>query len=379
MSGTRDHFHFSGLTKETRLAIPPWLHAVLMVMLEAWSARRDAQVRFLRAQVEMLQARLPGNRVVVAPDERRRLLRLGEEVGHKVKDIVLIVGYKTYRRWILEQARGKAPRSVGRPRLLPEVRSLIVRLATENFSWGVDRVLGELRKLQVAVGRSSVRRAMIDEGLHPDPARRRGKPADEVPWRRFLEVHMNTLVACDFFSKAIVTPLGQKMAYCLIFMHLGSRRVFVSPATTEPKQQWVVQQAKNVSMWLGEQGVTPRLLLHDRDTKLTEAFDRVFASEKMRVIKTPGDAPNANAYVESWIGKLKAECLDHFWCFSLKHLDHVTQAYCTYHNHHRPHQSLGNVPLPLKGHPPPARALTEKVRRRSSLGGLLKYYYRAAA
>jgi hypothetical protein len=79
--------------------LPKWFTAFLVLMHEAWSARRDAHLRFLKAQIEMLQSRLPGNRVILAPEERQRLMKLGAEVEHRVEDTLDIVSVKTYRRW----------------------------------------------------------------------------------------------------------------------------------------------------------------------------------------------------------------------------------------------------------------------------------------
>jgi putative transposase len=220
---------------------------------------------------------------------------------------------------------------------------------------------------------------MMAEGLHPDPARRRRVQAGETPWRKFLDLHMNTLVAWDFFCKSVLTPLGRKTAYCIVFMHLGSRKIFLSPATLEPKQEWVVQQARNVGMWMQDQGIHARFVLCDHDAKFPASFDATFAAAGARVLRTPTGAPNANAFVESWIGKLRRECLDHLWCFGLNHFDHIVQAYAAYHNHHRPHQSLGNLPLLMKGKPPRVLPLDSAIHCRQSLGGLLKHYYRAAA
>ena len=62
--------------------LPRWLNALLVVLQEAWSARRDAKIRFLKLQVEILRSRLPGNRVIPDPLERRRLLKIGAELGH---------------------------------------------------------------------------------------------------------------------------------------------------------------------------------------------------------------------------------------------------------------------------------------------------------
>ena len=78
------------------------LHALSMLLVEALSARRDAQVRFLKAQLQIARRKIPGNRVILDPAERLRLLALGEELRHEVQDILELVSLKTYRRWIRE-------------------------------------------------------------------------------------------------------------------------------------------------------------------------------------------------------------------------------------------------------------------------------------
>jgi hypothetical protein len=65
--------HIKDLRSARRIGAmwPKWLTSVLLLM-EAWSARRDAHIRFLKAQIETLQSRLPGiARIIVA----RMLLR----------------------------------------------------------------------------------------------------------------------------------------------------------------------------------------------------------------------------------------------------------------------------------------------------------------
>ena len=141
------------------------------------------------------------------------------------------------------------------------------------------------------------------------------------------------------------------------------------------------QQARNVSMWAEEEGIELRFLLHDRDSKFTEAFDQHFTGEDRSVVKTPTRAPTANAYVESWIGSVKRECLNHFFCFSLRYLDYVAQIYVRYYNAVRPHQGVGNVPLATLDPPPPEPVVGEigPVCRHEWLGGLLNHYERKAA
>lgn len=354
---------------------------MLMVLFEAWAARRDVQICFLKAQVEMLRQRLPGNRVIVSPGERSRLLKLGAEMNHQVDDLMGIVSVKTYKRWVRELQAGGSPMRVGRPkRMTASLRKLILKLTHENGGWGVRRIVGELRKLGLTPSRSSIQRLLISEGLLPDPSRRAPKGVTTT-WRTFIGTHMDTLVACDFFGKSVWTPLGKRMGFCLMFIHLGTRKVFVSPATYHPTQGWVNQQAKNVAMWLEDEGLDCQFLIHDRDTKFTTSFDQLFDANGCEIIKTPYQVPVANAFAESWIGSLKRECLNHFLCFSLKHLDHIVQTYASYYNVHRPHQSLGNRPLSQVGQPPPVPLAGEigPIRRQQILGGLFSHYERKAA
>ena len=138
-------------------------------------------------------------------------------------------------------------------------------------------------------------------------------------------------------------------------------------------------------MWLDDHQIEARFLLRDRDTKFSAAFDQLFKNAGIRRLRTPLLAPDANAFAEAWIGAVKRECLNHFLCFSLGHLDHISQHYARYHNVHRPHQGLGNLTVVQAATGPPevgalARALPldEPVRCQRFLGGLLRHYYRAA-
>ncbi|MCL2647331.1 MAG: hypothetical protein FWD61_10070 [Phycisphaerales bacterium] len=230
-----------------------FFHVLFVLILNALAARRDAHVRFLKLQLEIVQARLRGNRIIVTPEERMRMLALGAELEHAVHDSLLIVNFKTYQQWLRDEKADKQPKKVGRPRLVPELVELIVRLAKENLGWGIKRIAGELWKLGEKVGRSSIRRVLKREGLYPDPDRSSLRLLDST-WQNFLKLHMNVIVATDFLCKTIWTPLGQKTAFILMFIHLESRKVFLSPATYTPGEQWVCQQARNVSLWLDGTG-----------------------------------------------------------------------------------------------------------------------------
>ena len=150
-----------------------------------------------------------------------------------------------------------------------------------------------------------------------------------------------------------------------------------------PNEDWVMQQARNLLMWLEEAGLAATHLIHDRDTKFTRSFDCLLDSADIRIVKPPVMAPNANAFAESWIATVRRECLNYFICFNLRHADHIVQAFASYYNEYRPHQSLGNRPLDDL-----SSAQVEEVERvspvgrigcRSELGGLLKHHSRLAA
>ncbi len=105
----------------------------------------------------------------------------------------------------------RSPKRVGRPKIARNLRELVVRFAKENAGWGYRRIIGELRKLRLRIGRSSVRRILKDEGLTPSPTRR-GR-AEETVGRKFIRLHVNTLVAYNFFTKTVITPLGVRLAH----------------------------------------------------------------------------------------------------------------------------------------------------------------------
>ena len=103
-----------------------------------------------------------------------------------------------------------------------------------------------------------------------------------------------------------------------------------------------------------------RFLIHDRDSKFSAAFDEVFRSEGIKVIRTPIRAPQANAYAERFVRTVRAECLDWLLILGRRHLEHVLRTYVTHYNRERPHRALALVPPEaISGsatHQPPRRS-----------------------
>ena len=266
-----------------------------------------------------------------------------------------------HRRWAAFGRR----RGPGRPRIDEECRQLIVRLAKENPRWGYMRIRGELLKLGFVISASTIRNLLRSYRMPTSP-RRSG-----LSWREFLRAQASGIVATDYFT---VDTWNLRRLYVLFFMELGTRRVLRFGVTEHPTQDWVSQQARNLTWRLQEQGFRARFLICDNDKKFRFAFEHVLAGEGVRVIRTPLEAPKANAHAERWVGTARRECLDWVIIGGLRHLERVLDEFVDHYNNERPHRGL-------QLHPPngplyPVSAIGA-IRCRSRLGGLLREYSRA--
>jgi hypothetical protein len=207
------------------------------------------------------------------------------------------------------------------------------------------------------------------------PAPRRGGPT----WSQFLRAQAHGIIACDFFT---VETAWLRTLYVLVFIELGSRQIHLSPAPEHPDSAWVTPQARNLALDLDARASPVRFFIRDRDAKFSVPFDAVLRSESMRVIRTPGRAPNANACAERVIETMRAKCLDWTLILGRRHLDRTLRTYGEHYNRGRPHRALGlasplagvSISVPITG---PVNA--GAVRRRDLLGGLIHEYHGAAA
>jgi hypothetical protein len=331
---------------------------------------KDLEILVLRHQLRVLQRRSGSPRL--RPIDRL-LLAAASRVIPRDRWVAFLVTPSTLLRWHRELVRKKwTYRRTGRPGRPPieaAIRALILRLARENPRWGCVRIEGELRKLGIRVGATTIRTLLRTARLGPAP--RRTGPT----WTEFLQAQADGIIACDFFT---VETAWLRTLYVLVFIELGSRRIHLSPATTHPDSAWVTQQARNLAIDLDGHLPAIRFLIRDRDTKFCRPFDTVLRSEGMRVIRTPIQAPNANAYAERVIETIRAECLDWTLIQGRRHLDRTLRIYAEHYNRGRPHRALALAP-PIAAAGEPIQVSPHDVRRRDLLGGLIHEYHGAAA
>jgi transposase InsO family protein len=255
----------------------------------------------------------------------------------------------------------------GRPPIARQIRDLVLRLARENPTWGHRRIHGELAGLGLKVAASTVWKILHQAGV--DPAPRRTRPT----WHQLLTTQAHTMLACDFFT---VDTVFLKRIYVLFLLEPATRRVHVAGVTSHPTGAWVAQQARNLPIDLDQRADSLRSLLRDRDTKFTAAFNTVFTSMGIAVIKTPPQAPHANAFAERWVGTVRRECTDRLLIAGERHLATILASYTAHYNEHRPHRSLSQRP-PAPPSDATNRAATP-IQRRSILGELINEYSQAA-
>ena len=246
-----------------------------------------------------------------------------------------------YRRLVTR--KWTYPPRTGRPAVSAEIAALIERLATENTSWGYQRIQGELLKLGHRVGASTIRRVLKALKIPPAPKRR-----TDTTWRQFLRAQAATMLAVDFHVDCAVTLWR---LYCLFVIEVGSRYVHILGVTAHPDGPWTTQQIRNLLIDLGDRAAGFRFLVRDRAGQFTASFDAVLASAGIQAVKIPPRSPRANAYAERLVLTARTEVTDRMLIFGERHLRLVMAEYARHYNGRRPHRSRRLHP-PRPDHPP---------------------------
>ncbi|TWT84559.1 Integrase core domain protein [Planctomycetes bacterium CA13] len=295
-----------------------------------------------------------------------------------------IASYSTFRRWVRRQEEGaltatkkqkvkKSNRKPGRPKTPEDIRDTIIRNRKET-GFGYTKILQELRRMGVHISRQTVKNGIVEAGFPTTP----GDHPDT--WHKFLKRHAETLWQCDFACKKKWTIKGLVDLYFIVFIHLGSRRIWLSPCTENPTGDWTVQQARNFSMWMEDEGLECTHMMRDRDKKYTESFDGVFTSADCKIKKTPIRSPNLQAHVERLIQTIKHEVLNAFCIVTNAHLDHLLKQTPIWYNTEHCHSARDHLPPQRSGDPPATVEFHKNdVVCTERLGGHIKSYSQAAS
>ena len=324
------------------------LNLIRWMLLGLVRSRRslEAENLALRHQLNVLHRRAP-KRPALRDFDRLLFVRL-YRIAPRILDTFTIVKPETVLRWHRAGFRcfwrWKSRRRAGRPSVTPEIRRLIREMSLANPLWGAPRIHGELLKLGIDIGQTSVAKYM---------ARRRRPPSQG--WRTFLLNHADGIASIDLF---VVPTISFKLLYGLILRH-DRRRILGVGVTTSPTSEWIARQVREACGW----EPVPDYLVRDRDRVYGQAFARRLRAMGIRDRPTAPRSPWQNSYAERLIGSIRRECLDHVIVLGERHLRHVLGAYQQYYNGTRTHlalakdspltrsvQAIGSIlPLPILG------------------------------
>src|SRR5712692_2191998 len=258
-------------------------------------------------------------------------------------------GFRLFWTWRVR--RGQP----GRPSVPKNVRDLIRLMSRANPTWGAPRIHGELLKLGMNIGETSVSKYLV----------RYRKPPSQT-WRTFLENHVKNLVSVDFFT---VPTLRFQVLYVFLVLAHERHRILHFGVTAHPTAAWTAQQLRDAFPW----DTAPRYLIHDRD----HAFDALGATAMgIEDVVTAPHAPWQNAFVERFVGSARRECFDHVIVFNESGARTLMTRYCSYYEKTRTHLALDkDAPISRPVMPPGDGAIVAIPE----VGGLHHRYERRAA
>jgi transposase InsO family protein len=294
-------------------------------------AALQAEVLVLRHQLNVLRRKSP-KRVTLSNVDRMVLVGL-YRLAPGVLDALKIINPETVIRWhragFRAYWRWKSRPRGGRPKASADVRQLIREMSLANPLWGAPRIHGELLKLGIDVGQTTVAKYM---------ARKRRPPSQG--WKTFLRNHTDAVASIDMF---VVPTLSFRLLYGLLILRHSRRRILWLGVTARPNAEWIARQVTEACAW----SETPRYLIRDRDGAYGEIFIRRLAAMGIRDRPICARSPWQNGHAERLIGSIRRDCLDHVVVLGERHLRHLLNSYRRYYNEVRTHLSLQkDTPIP---------------------------------
>ncbi|HEY2269375.1 MAG TPA: integrase core domain-containing protein [Streptosporangiaceae bacterium] len=334
---------------------------------------KNVELLVLRHENAVLRRQI--SRVRYQPGDRLWLAALSRLLPRSQWGEVFMVTPATllawHRRLVARKWDYSSRRRPGRPSTAIAIRKLVIRMATDNPTWGHRRVQGELIRLGHPIASSTVWQILHAAGIGPAP--RRSGPT----WKQFLTAQACGILAVDFVH---VDTVLLRRIYALVVIEHSTRRVHLAGITAHPDGAWTTQAARNVLMDIGQRAASVKFLIRDRAGQFTSSFDAVFTAQGIRILPSPPQAPRANAICERITGTLRRELLDRLLIVNEHHLRRVMAEYLQHYNTARPHRALGQLsPAQAGTRPPePINLAEHRIRRKQVLDGLTHEYQVAA-
>jgi transposase InsO family protein len=352
----------------------PW--QILVAAMAGWITRQqDAVIEYLREENRVLKQQLGRRRLRLTDDQRRRLAVRGKAIGRRaLAEVASLVTADTILRWhrqLIAEKWTHKRRSPGRPRIMEVIAELTVRMARENPRWGYTRIQGALYNVGHRVGRTTVADILKRNGI--DPAPERGK---RTTWSQFLKAHWSVLAAADFFTVEVWGPRGLVTFYVFFVIELATRRIEIAGITPSPHEAWMMQIGRNLTDPIDGFLAEKEFLILDRDTKFSSAFRGLLRDADIDVVRLPPRSPNLNAYAERFVRSIKDECMSRMIFFGERSLRKVTREYAAHYHMERNHQGLDNQLIEPDDRLNRTSGAVDCLQR---LGGMLRFYHRAAA
>jgi transposase InsO family protein len=348
------------------------------LVFAGWGNREQQEViEYLRTENQVLREKLGKKRILLSNDQRRRLGVKGKILGRKrLEEIGALFTPDTILRWHRTLVAEKwdhsdQRKSVGRPRIRQVIVDLILRFASENPTWGYDRIQGALANVGYHISDQTVGNVLKEHGIEPAPDRKR-----QTTWKTFLKAHWDVLAAIDFTAVEVWTKGGLVTFYLLFVMEIATRRVHLAACSRSLGDDFMKQIARNLTDPFDGFLKDTKYVLMDRDSNFSCAFRTVLEEAEVEPVRLPARSPNLNSHLERFHLSIKSECLSRMIFFGENSLRRAVSSYLVHYHEQRNHQSLDNsiiMPSDEVG-----RAEGE-IECRESLGGMLNYYYRKAA
>ena len=264
-----------------------YLQFILFTFAGWVNRHQQAVIEYLQAENQALRDQLGKKRIRWTDVQRLRLAEKAKAVGQSaLATLGTIVTPDTLLRWyrnlVAAKYDGSKQRGPGRPPTKQDITELIVRMASENPTWGYTRLRGALHNLGHDVARNTVKNTLLAHGLEPAPERGR-----HTSWHTFIKSYLGAIAGADFFTVEVLRGFGLVRYYVFFVIDIATRRVHIAGITSQPCEAWMTQIARNLTDCVDGFLMRTRYLSLVRDPLYTCMFRGMLKDAGVKIVRLP--------------------------------------------------------------------------------------------